>query len=354
MMRTMQSIKNSQPLPGSTADSEKLKENLDKQQDKEDIAIIFHCIRMKKSPLSAILFCLIVIAIGLTICVALGTIFSWVTSRHHCPPAHTIYPCFCLPGTKDVEVTCFNVTEDDLEHALKNIHHSIGMLNIESSIFPVLRNDTFSTTSTTFLHIMDSNISNIETGAFEGLPDSIEIFTLYGNNIDVLPGDMFEGFTNLEHLILFKNNIRTLSPGVFNNLKNLNTLRLKDNIIQDIDSLNFTGMTKLQELYLDRSGISLIRADMFEDLQMVRLLSVQDNHISTVPAMAFVSMNNLEEIYLDDNKITYVAPGAFAGVGKTLITLSLTNNNLTTFPADSFSQNSPLPAEIRLNGTLLF
>jgi Leucine-rich repeat (LRR) protein len=110
----------------------------------------------------------------------------------------------------------------------------------------------WTTTPTTELWLLGSQISNIK------------------------PGD-FNGLTNLEHLILLDSQISNIKSGAFNGLTNLTTLELLDSQISNIKSGAFSGLTNLELLSLYGNQLSSIESGAFSRLVNLTALQLGGN-----------------------------------------------------------------------------
>lgn len=93
-----------------------------------------------------------------------------------------------------------------------------------------------------------------------------------------------KGLKNLEYMSLWMNDLETLPDDVFDDLINMKTLNLQGNKIKKIPEDIFQSLTKLQNVNLSR------------------------NKIRFIPAYLFTYNVDLENISLNDNLITYVSP----------------------------------------------
>ncbi|CAG9811224.1 unnamed protein product [Chironomus riparius] len=63
---------------------------------------------------------------------------------------------------------------------------------------------------------------------------NLEKFSCWGNEIEFLPGDLFEGFKNLEWISFYGNRLWIIEPNIFDNLESLKRIQLEHNPNYDI------------------------------------------------------------------------------------------------------------------------
>lgn len=63
---------------------------------------------------------------------------------------------------------------------------------------------------------------------------NLEKFSCWGNEIEFLPGDLFEGFKNLEWISFYGNRLWIIEPNIFDNLESLKRVQLEHNPNYDI------------------------------------------------------------------------------------------------------------------------
>ncbi|XP_023648839.1 SLIT and NTRK-like protein 5 [Paramormyrops kingsleyae] len=91
-------------------------------------------------------------------------------------------------------------------------------------------NDFINYTGVTILHLGNNDISEVETGAFNGL-QGLRRLHLNNNKIDLLRDDTFLGLENLEYLQIDYNYITNIESNAFSKLNTLEVLILNDNLL---------------------------------------------------------------------------------------------------------------------------
>ncbi|XP_060081454.1 insulin-like growth factor-binding protein complex acid labile subunit [Ylistrum balloti] len=225
------------------------------------------------------------------------------------------------------------------------------------------------------LHINNNYIRHIRDGSFARLVNLREL-RLNRNYLYNVTSEAFAGLTNLHTLDLSNNNIHKISDFSFASLFRLRKLFLKANRVSILASNSFWNLTSLRELdlghnrivsihpkYLDpfRQHIRILRlpsnrlvtlhGDVFTDMASLKVLDLSYNRLKTIEENVFWHLD-LNELYLEGNSIeivrremflhtlslkhvdlshnmiTNISPGAWAGLGQSLLFLNLTGNRL--------------------------
>lgn len=102
-------------------------------------------------------------------------------------------------------------------------------------------NDFINYTGVTILHLGNNDISEVETGAFNGL-QGLRRLHLNNNKIDVLRDDTFAGLENLEYLQIDYNFISIIEPSALSRLHRLTVLILNDNLLSSLPTNIFRNV----------------------------------------------------------------------------------------------------------------
>lgn len=102
-------------------------------------------------------------------------------------------------------------------------------------------NDFINYTGVTILHLGNNDISEVETGAFNGL-QGLRRLHLNNNKIDVLRDDTFTGLENLEYLQIDYNFISIIEPSALSRLHRLTVLILNDNLLSSLPTNIFRNV----------------------------------------------------------------------------------------------------------------
>ncbi|CAG06517.1 unnamed protein product, partial [Tetraodon nigroviridis] len=91
-------------------------------------------------------------------------------------------------------------------------------------------NDFINYTGVTILHLGNNDISEIESGAFNGL-QGLKRLHLNNNKIEALRDDTFAGLESLEYLQIDYNYITNIEPNALSKLHHLTVMILNDNLL---------------------------------------------------------------------------------------------------------------------------
>ncbi|XP_045911650.1 SLIT and NTRK-like protein 5 [Micropterus dolomieu] len=111
------------------------------------------------------------------------------------------------------------------------VHFSMYHLLLTGNLLKKLSvNDFINYTGVTILHLGNNDISEIESGAFNGL-QGLKRLHLNNNKIDVLRDDTFAGLESLEYLQIDYNYITNIEPNALSKLHQLTVMILNDNLL---------------------------------------------------------------------------------------------------------------------------
>ncbi|XP_055297469.1 leucine-rich repeat-containing protein 15-like [Sitodiplosis mosellana] len=187
----------------------------------------------------------------------------------------------------------------------------------------------------------------------------------FGNQLKVIPGNVFDRLTKLEILDLSWNKITSIHENGFKGLSNLRTLKLNRNQLQRFKLHTFENVPLLEELLLNNNHIETIedgvlklpnlkRLDlshnkltelsnlMFKDCMQLEYLDLRSNHITSLRRSVY-SLGNLQYLNLDNNRIADIYLRALVRL-PALEHLSMENNgpslNDNIFVSESMSGSS--------------
>lgn len=185
----------------------------------------------------------------------------------------------------------------------------------------------------------------------QGVPPSTKSLYLFGNGIEGLSTEDFDGLQNLEMLDLSQNKLTVLPDRVFEPLTSLRNLDLSSNQITHISEQCFQGMALLERLYLYSNQIETIHPAAFNGLEHLLELKLQGNQLTSLPTL---SMPQLLLLDLRFNVLPTLGPSdlqtpnleslKLGGVGLTSLNkeligslinlheLDISENQLETFP----------------------
>ncbi|CAM9353251.1 unnamed protein product [Ectocarpus fasciculatus] len=132
---------------------------------------------------------------------------------------------------------------------------------------------------------------------------SVTQITMASNNFEsgTLPAGLFDGFDNLEILILRANNIYTLPAGLFDGLDSLFYLSVTSDYFALLPAGLFDDLDGLKILYLTGNYLSTLPAGIFDGLGALEELSLRNNQLYTLRWDVFNDLESLTRLYLDEN-----------------------------------------------------
>ncbi|XP_026155036.1 immunoglobulin superfamily member 10 [Mastacembelus armatus] len=161
------------------------------------------------------------------------------------------------------------------------------------------------------------------------IPDHIqtaaERINLGYNSITVLKEYDLSGLENLELLLLHSNTIHTIEDRAFQDLKSLQVLKMSYNKVKEINKETFKGLESLMRLHMDNNHIEFISPEAFYGLTSLQLVHLEGNYLQQLHPDTFVTLRHSQVFKLSS-----------------LRNIHLSDNLLTTLPADIFSGCSQL------------
>uniref|UniRef100_A0A1B6D6Q5 LRRCT domain-containing protein n=1 Tax=Clastoptera arizonana TaxID=38151 RepID=A0A1B6D6Q5_9HEMI len=139
---------------------------------------------------------------------------------------------------------------------------------------------------------------------------------------------------NLEHFDVSHNAIEALTVPI-TGTSSLQVLDLSDNRIQLLPLKAFSSFPKLVILNISNNNISYVSPDLFEDLTRLQVLDLSLNRLKVIDSETVVGLGSLIRIHLNHNYLTEVN---FAKALKTLNTLDVGFNNISSFGNDTLSE----------------
>ncbi|XP_048090161.1 SLIT and NTRK-like protein 5 [Alosa alosa] len=184
--------------------------------------------------------------------------------------------CTCEEKEGILSVSCENRGIVRLTE-ISPVHFSTYHLLLTGNLLKKLAiNDFINYTGVTILHLGNNDISEIETGAFNGL-QGLKRLHLNNNKIDVLRDDTFTGLESLEYLQIDYNYISNIDPNALNKLHHLTVLILNDNLL------------------------SVMPANIFRNVPLTHL-DVRGNRLKVFPVVGLLEhMGNVVELQLEEN-----------------------------------------------------
>uniref|UniRef100_A0A668ADK0 SLIT and NTRK like family member 5 n=1 Tax=Myripristis murdjan TaxID=586833 RepID=A0A668ADK0_9TELE len=138
--------------------------------------------------------------------------------------------CTCEEKEGILTVSCENRGIVRLTE-ISPVHFSMYHLLLTGNLLKKLSvNDFINYTGVTILHLGNNDISEIESGAFNGL-QGLKRLHLNNNKIDILRDDTFAGLESLEYLQIDYNYISIIEPNALSKLHQLTVMILNDNLL---------------------------------------------------------------------------------------------------------------------------
>ncbi len=168
-----------------------------------------------------------------------------------------------------------------------------------------------------------------------GLDHLINVKDLHLNdnlisNINVVDWSLFD---HIDDLRLDGNQISDVSNLNLSGLPSLKFLYLNNNLISDVSVLNLSSLNTLKALYLDNNLISDVGGLDLSDLNTLQTLTLNNNQISDVSDLDLSEADNLRYLYLSHNHISDIGVLDLSNING-LRDISLNNQTVTLPPID--------------------
>lgn len=211
----------------------------------------------------------------------------------------------------------------------------LDLLYVNNSTVDRLTTNVFANLRLHNVQLSSCHIKTIEEGAFAGQEKVLKNLNLQDNQLKVVPSDALKPLTNLSLLDLSKNRIGHVADNAFNGLNKLATLKLSDNNVT-LATGAFRGIeSSLKNLNLKGTKQKTV-PESVRGLKVLAFLDLSQNGIRELPGpggiRTFEGLDTLTALNLERNLIQSLGETAFAGVRKSLSSLSLLNNLMSDFP----------------------
>lgn len=228
-----------------------------------------------------------------------------------CPKASEIAPCTC-----DREgISCFNAKSlEQFEATFKATSRRKAAKSVWLTGTPIhkIRSGTFNGYKVeNYLLDMNADLSEIESGAFDGSEKTLTTLSVYKNALTTFPFEDLKKFEKLAQLSLASNQIKAIPSMAFSNVPSLAKIVLINNKIKTIGRGAFVGLKNLQVIDMSQNSIEVLGP----------------NSMSTL-SHAPIGIN------LGGNKIEQIFPTAFEHTEVGMLNLS--SNSLKTLDARVF------------------
>lgn len=209
------------------------------------------------------------------------------------------------------------------------------MLYVNNSTIDKLGGNIFQNLRIHNIQLSSCNIKTIDEFAFKGQEKFLKNLNLQDNLLEEVPIRALRTLSILSLLDLSKNRIANIPDRAFQGLEKLATLKLSDNNVT-LSVNAFKGMeNSLKNLNLKGTKQKRV-PESVRGLKMLTFLDLSQNGIRELPGpkgiRTFEGLETLTALNLERNLIQSLGETAFAGIRKTLSSLSLLNNLLAEFP----------------------
>ncbi|XP_071483107.1 uncharacterized protein [Diadema antillarum] len=178
----------------------------------------------------------------------------------------------------------------------------------------------------TYLSLNHNQIERIEPRTFQGFYD-LEVLILSNNKIKQLGANAFTGAPKLKEIYLYDNNVEIFDSLALDGTNGgLQLIDLSNNCIKYIESGTFQFVVKLKFIALYNNSLSRLNPGVFDNLRHLEVLDLGSNKLKTLPSDIFMHLIRLQTIILSENQLM--------STGRVLLlpritTLDMRNNNLT-------------------------
>lgn len=212
---------------------------------------------------------------------------------------------------------------------------AIDLLYINNSTIEELPNSVFANLKLHNVQLSSCGMKHVEDQAFNGQEKLMRNLNLQDNLLEAMPSKALSSLTILNLLDLSKNRIANIPDNAFQGLGKLSTLKLSDNNVT-LSPGAFRGIeNSLKNLNLKGTKQKRV-PECVRGLKVLAFLDLSQNGIRELPGpgglRTFEGLDSLTALNLERNLIQTLGETAFAGVRKTLSSLSLLNNLLAEFP----------------------
>ncbi|KAK7114364.1 insulin-like growth factor-binding protein complex acid labile subunit [Littorina saxatilis] len=140
---------------------------------------------------------------------------------------------------------------------------------------------------------------------------------------------------SVQMLYLDHNNFATLKAGSLSDFPHLVKVFLRNSLMQTLEAGAFRNLPQLKELYLTNNNIAKLPPETFQEVNSLSLLNLGANKMTSVPDLR--TLPGLTRLYLDGNQIQNATfPEGYTNL-KSLNSIVMTNNNISTLTNTTFS-----------------
>jgi Leucine-rich repeat (LRR) protein len=132
-----------------------------------------------------------------------------------------------------------------------------------------------------------------------GISSKIQQLEISGNNFTTLTTGMFQGgFEAVLNLYAYSSMVTEIEDGAFSGLPNMISLSLANNYLTSLSVDAFSGIEQLQSLALYENLLTEIQADVLALFPALTTLGLEGNDISVIAAETFSANANLTDVGL--------------------------------------------------------
>ncbi|KAG5667905.1 hypothetical protein PVAND_015870 [Polypedilum vanderplanki] len=180
---------------------------------------------------------------------------------------------------------------------------------------------------------LENHHENIEIDTIEGShlknydESKVEALIIKNQNVSFLPNGFGEIFKNLIRLEVTESQLKEIKKSSFNGM-NLETLKIRKNLIKNIENGAFDSLENLKELNLDKNEIENFSTEVFTKVLNLESFSIENNKIKELNENFCKNLPNLQDFYVRHNKIEKISSKVFENC-ENLKTLDFSNNKLS-------------------------
>jgi Leucine-rich repeat (LRR) protein len=184
-----------------------------------------------------------------------------------------------------------------------------------------------------FRYLQSLDVSNnllikIEPNSFSAM-SSLKKLNMSHNYLDALEEKLFCSLTSLENLDLSFNEIQVLTKNFLSGLYTLQELHLENNKMKLIEPFGFQDLKSLKNLFLGCNSLTELAHATFLNQTNLASLILNQNCIRSIDFLD--ALTNLKILDLSSNLITGVEENMFRSTFKTLESLDLNMNRISSF-----------------------
>lgn len=274
-------------------------------------------------------------------------LFSTTTAGNHCDSTTIFKNLYVECELHKNEFLQINTTTNGLD-----LLHEAFALYINGQNIPKLcRGSVQNFKNLVVLELINSNISEIEAGAFQDLGQSK--VRLDFNKLTVIKCGVFNGL-DIVSLSVTENEIRYIESGAFSDMVRLETILLGFNKIKEWNGDWFLNTPRLGMINFSFNEIKELPANGLQNIngkhgEFYTNLDLSYNKLTKVSSEAFSGVSYFGNINLSGNNIREISPRLFTD-SKKIYEINLNKNNITCLFGDElFGLKKVFVVKLKLN-----